>query len=160
MVSVKSNKIALYYCNIPHRKLHTTSRRPRTIHNTCMYEGHTWTELSTVTRGLVGMWEPFLWPTNPGDMAATRLPNHSILDPSIVSDSGGNSTALWCAYSQEISNGGFQSIVWAEVGVQCIVWAEVGGAMHRVGREVRTVSESQPTLSSAILTEWSVGHWM
>ena len=61
------------------------------------------------------MWEPFLWPTNPGGMASTTLPEHSVSVPSVVSDFGTDSTALWCAYSQEITNGGFQSIVWAQV---------------------------------------------
>ena len=52
--------------------------------------GRSWSALSTVATGPIGMWEPFLWLD---DAAAGQ-------DPAV----------LWCAYSQELTNGGLQSI--------------------------------------------------
>ena len=58
--------------------------------------GRSWSPLSTMIAGNVGMWEPYLWPP----MASERRP------PT------GGSDVIWAAYSQELTNGGLQSIVW------------------------------------------------
>ena len=68
--------------------------------------GHTWSPLSTMIAGAVGMWEPFLWPP----MAAERRP------------ATGGRDVVWAAYSQELTNGGLQSIVWQRSTDQGASW--------------------------------------
>ena len=66
--------------------------------------GTEWTPLSTVVSGPVGMWEPFLWPPT-------------------ASSHGGGDNVIWAAYSQELTNGGLQSIVWQRSTDQGASWA-------------------------------------
>ena len=61
--------------------------------------GRSWAPLSSMVSGPVGMWEPYLWPPT----AAEHRPT--------LGGSGGADTIL-AAYSQELTNGGLQSIVW------------------------------------------------
>eukprot|EP01043_Picozoa_sp_COSAG02_P025704 COSAG02_NODE_1453_length_12551_cov_2.557420_11_plen_351_part_00 len=58
--------------------------------------GHSWRALSTMVSGAVGMWEPFLFPPMAVERRATT----------------GGHDVIWAAYSQELTNGGLQSIVW------------------------------------------------
>ena len=64
--------------------------------------GKTWTELSTMVAGPVGMWEPFLWPAQASDKRPA----------------GGG---IYAAYSQELTNGGLQSIVWQRSTDRCAI---------------------------------------
>jgi hypothetical protein len=58
--------------------------------------GRSWSALSTMVSGSVGMWEPFLWPPMATEQRAVT----------------GGRDVVWAAYSQELTNGGLQSIVW------------------------------------------------
>ncbi len=61
--------------------------------------GASWFHLSTVVESSVGMWEPFLF-------VDTRV----------------QPTTTWCAYSQELSNGGNQSVVWRRSPDGGVTW--------------------------------------
>lgn len=62
-------------------------------------DGRSWLPLSSVVSGPVGMWEPFLWP--PCAMESRPTPAGR-----------GVGDTIFAAYSQELTNGGLQSIVW------------------------------------------------
>jgi hypothetical protein len=59
-------------------------------------DGRSWEQVSTIISGTIGMWEPFFFVKSNGD--------------------------LWVSYSQEITNGGMQSIVWQQSADMGISW--------------------------------------
>jgi hypothetical protein len=84
-------------------------------------DGHHFRALSTVVSGPVGMWEPFLWPPRANERRGGGGATHPAGPPAGDSHHGSSSSSsssssspdvVWAAYSQELTNGGLQSIVW------------------------------------------------
>ena len=90
--------------------------------------GRTWTPQGTIVSSTVGMWEPFLvaWPHAP----TVELYDGPLLRTPHTSSSAATATATATAvpmlvrvlYSQELTNGGHQSIVWRESPDLGITW--------------------------------------
>lgn len=80
--------------------------------STSLDAGVTWRFASTVVSGPVGMWEPFLLYDDPANSTSTGVA------------AAAQGPLLRVAYSQELTNGGLQSIVWQRSGDDGATWAQ------------------------------------
>eukprot|EP00041_Stephanoeca_diplocostata_P011075 m.179954 g.179954 ORF g.179954 m.179954 type:complete len:307 (+) comp18401_c1_seq6:224-1144(+) len=84
-------------------------------------KGISWHPLSTVVAGSVGMWEPFFFETHGAAVEANASTASGTLREGVEALSQ-NATSIWIAYSQELTNGGLQSIVWQKTTDRGLSW--------------------------------------